>query len=334
MKEPRINVIGAGSWGTALAIIVNRLERKTYLWGREQPLIDEINAHHTNAKYLSDVSLSGSIIATTDLTQVVQAEILLVSVPVAALRDLCKQMAKAGLQQQTILVLCAKGIEVESLKLTSEIVEEILPGQPVAVLSGPNFAKEVALGQPTASTISCKDLEQAKYLAQLIGSPSFRLYASADIIGVQLAGALKNVLAIACGVARGIGFGENTVAALITRGLAEISRFIIAKGGHVSTVMGLAGIGDVMLTCSSLNSRNTNLGYQLGKGTPLQKLLMEQHTVVEGVNTTESVYHLAQQLNIDMPIFTEMYHILYENYDIDEAVHNLLARPLTTEGQL
>lgn len=331
MKEGRINVIGAGSWGTALAMVVSRAERQTLIWGREEKVINDINNAHHNQKYLPHVPLSKTLIGTTDMKKIVECEVLLISVPVPVVREICLSLKKAGLSKKTTLVLCAKGIEVETLKLTSEIVEDVFPGQPVAILSGPNFAKEVALSQPSASTLACRDLEHAKQLSYIIGSPSFRLYASNDVIGVQLAGSVKNVLAIACGIARGIGFGENTVAAIVTRGLAEIGRLIEAKGGQRSTIMGLAGVGDVMLTCSSLKSRNTTLGFDLGKGFPLQQAITRQKTVVEGVKTTQSVYYLAEKLKVDMPICAQMYHILYENYDIDESVHNLLARPFTTE---
>jgi glycerol-3-phosphate dehydrogenase (NAD(P)+) len=331
-KDVRINVIGSGSWGTALAIVVNRAERQTLLWGREAQVVDDMNATHRNKKYLPRIALPKTIIATNDLKQVVDCEVLLVSVPVPVIRHMCVEMKAVGLRRETVLVLCAKGIEVDTQKLTSEIVEDILPGQKVAILSGPNFAREVALAKPAASTLACKDLGQGIALAQLMGSSSFRVYVSTDVVGVQLAGAVKNVLAIACGIARGVGFGENTVAALVTRGLAEIGRLIKAKGGDMTTIMGLAGVGDVMLTCSSLKSRNTSFGNDLGQGMPIKDALAKQKTVVEGVKTAESVYQLAQALQVEMPICEQVYRILYENYDIDEAIHILLARPLTTEN--
>lgn len=332
VKQPRIHVLGAGSWGTTLALMASKVQSKTYLWTRDPAIAEDINTSHCNHRYLPEVMLPSKLVASTDLSQVLQCDILLISIPVQALRSVCQKIAASGIRPDTALVLCSKGIESQTLKLTTDIVSEVLPHQSVvAVLSGPNFAKEVALGQPTASSLACVDKAAAVVLAHQLGTPVFRIYPTPDIIGVQIAGAVKNVLAIACGIARGVGLGENTVAALITRGLTEISRLMEAKGGNVRTVMGLAGFGDVMLTCSSLTSRNTSFGAALGKGLPVNDALAAQAGVVEGFKTAESVYHLAQQLGVEMPICEQVYRILYEQTDIDESIHHLLARPLVNE---
>jgi len=331
-NKHRVHVLGAGSWGTTLALMATKAQDKTYLWTRDVAIMEDINTSHSNHRYLPGVMLPSKLVASTDLSEVLACETLLVSIPVQALRGVCEKIAAIGINRNTALVLCSKGIESESLKLTTDIISDVLPEHPlVAVLSGPNFAREVALGQPTASSLACADKTVAITLAHRLGTPVFRVYPTTDIIGVQIAGAVKNVLAIACGIARGVGLGENTVAALITRGLTEISRLIEAKGGRVRTVMGLAGFGDVMLTCSSLTSRNTSFGLALGKGTSLDNALAEQKGVVEGFKTAESVYHLAKQLGVDMPICAQVYGILYCQTDIDESIHHLLARPLADE---
>ena len=331
-KTKRVNVLGAGSWGTTLALMATKEENATLLWTRNAKVADDINTAHVNHRYLPGVMLPRTLKASCDIKEVLDCDILLVSIPVQGLRQVCETMRSGGLRSDTALILCAKGIESGTLKLTTEIVAEILPDQrTVAILSGPNFAKEVAMGKPTASTLACADKLTAIELAHLLGTPIFRIYPTTDIIGVQIAGAVKNVLAIACGIARGVGLGENAVAALVTRGLAEISRLIHAQGGNIRTVMGLSGFGDVMLTCSSLQSRNTSFGFAIGKGMGVEAALAEQDGVVEGLKTAESVYELAKRLKVEMPICNQVYEVLYRHTDIDESIHHLLARPLVED---
>lgn len=324
-----ISIIGAGAWGNALGFAAYRAGNKVTLWTIDAPAVESINSKHQNP-FLPGIEIPSDMPATTDLAKALESEILFMVVPAQVMESVCKQMQEIGLPENKVLILCSKGIEQGSLRLMSEIIAEYFPKNPIAVVSGPNFADEVAKGNPSAATLACKDEKLGMELLEVLGSKTFRTYYSDDIIGAQIGGAVKNVLAIACGISEGLGFGENTKVALVTRGITETARLCVAKGGKRDTLLGLCGIGDMMLTCGSRKSRNMNLGYQLGQGTPLKEILAQGKTV-EGYFSAESVAALAKKLNVDLPICAEVNRILHEGVSIEEAINDLLSRPLTVE---
>jgi glycerol-3-phosphate dehydrogenase (NAD(P)+) len=321
----RIAVLGAGAWGTALAITSHNAGNDVLVWGRNPDVIDAINNRHENDKYLPNIKLPNAIQATDNIEKILKSDALLIVVPAQKLRETCENLKKAGLAKNIPLIICCKGIEQNTHALMSEVVAEILPN-PVAILSGPNFAGEIASGLPAAATIAATDKKLGMEMVNSLGSQFFRLYFSDDIIGAQIGGAVKNVLAIACGIAVGKGLGKNSSAALVTRGVAEIGRLCIAKGGKLETLMGLSGIGDIMLTCSSTASRNMALGFALGAGTA-----GTANSLVEGVATAQSVSELANKLKVDMPICRAVNEILHKGADINLAVKELLQRPFGVE---
>lgn len=325
----QVNVIGAGAWGTALGSAALRAGNNVTLWSTNTTTVNAINSKHINP-CLSDIPLSQEITATSNLKEALAADALLLVVPAQVLSSVCGQMQQVGLAQKIPLILCNKGIEQGSLKLMSEVAHDYFPENPIAVLSGPNFADEVARGEPAATTLACGDKDIGTQLVELIGSRLFRPYYSQDIIGAQIGGSVKNVIAIACGIASGKGYGENTKVALVSRGIIEMTRLCIAKGGKPNTLLGLCGIGDMMLTCGTTKSRNMSFGYQLGEGAALDQLLSEGKTV-EGVPTAKSVYMLAKKLRVEMPICEAVYRIIHENAAIDTTIEQLLSRPLTEE---
>jgi len=324
-----IGIVGAGAWGTALAATARRAGRRALLWAREAEVAQSINAQGVNAAFLPGVPLEG-VRATTDLADLSGFDALLLVVPAQFLRGVCHALAP-HLRGPTPLVLCAKGIELASGKMMSDVVAEELPGKPIAVLSGPTFAIEVARGLPTAVTLAAKDPELAKRLAAAIGGTSFRPYVTDDPVGAEIGGATKNVLAIACGVVEGKGLGDNARAALITRGLAELVRLAVAKGGRPATCMGLSGLGDLILTASSMQSRNYSLGFALGQGRSLSDILSERRSVAEGVDTARAVTELAARLGIEMPICQAVAGLVLGAKGIDETITGLLSRPFAME---
>lgn len=336
-SSEKIAIIGAGSWGTALALVVAPKVDEVALWGHKREHIRELRSSGYNKKYLPGIALSDNISPTDSLEDAVRhASVVCVVVPSHGLRDIFHEMLPF-LDSGVIVVSAIKGIENSSLKTMTQIMEEIIFQQNVqkeikiAVLSGPSFAKEVALGIPTAVTIGCKEIECAKKLQLLFGTEKFRVYASTDVIGLEISAALKNIVALAAGICDGLGYGLNTRAALITRGLAEIARLGVYLGADQATFSGLSGLGDLVLTCTGDLSRNRNVGIQLGKGKKLDQILEDMQMVAEGVKTTKSVYDLTRPLNIEMPILEQVYKILYENKDCSLAVKDLLARELKVE---
>lgn len=325
-----IGVIGAGAWGTALAQAATMAGRRVTLFAREAELAKAINTHHTNATYLPKIKLDASIIATAQLGDLGACDMLMLVCPAQYVREMAQQLKALGTSAP--LVICAKGIEMSSGELLSDVVTSILPHTPLAILSGPTFASEAASGLPTAVTIASKDEALATALCETLGSRSFRPYSSSDTIGVQLGGALKNVLAIGCGIVVGKGLGENARAALIARGLAEMLRLSSALGGRTQTLMGLAGLGDLVLTCSSPQSRNMSLGMALGQGRRLEVVLGERNSVAEGVATAKAAHLLAKKMGVDMPLVAAVHAILHEGADINETVEALLARPFKAEA--
>ena len=281
----RITVIGGGAWGTALAAVARRAGRDVCLWAREAEVVEAINATHENRPFLPGAALDPAIRAEADIaTSVAGADVLLLVAPAQHLRAVSGEVEKHAAKGAPV-VICAKGIEQESGALMTEVIAETMPGRPMAVLSGPTFAIEVARGLPTAITLASENGDLTEHLAAAIGTPTFRPYLSTDPVGAEVAGAVKNVIAIACGIVHGRGLGANAQAALITRGLAEITRLGLTRGAKLETLMGLSGLGDLTLTCNSLQSRNMSLGAALGKGETLDAVLGARTSVAEGVWT-------------------------------------------------
>jgi len=326
----KVNVVGAGAWGTSLAIAAARAGRDVTLWCRNEAQADAMNEASENARYLPGISLPTNITATANLEMVCHADILLNVVPAQHLRANLQAISKF-ISPTTAIVVCSKGIEKGSDKLMSEVVEEVLPGQPFAILSGPNFAHEVAKGMPSATTLAAHSPALGKRLVSAIGLPTFRPYYTNDVMGAQMGGAIKNVLAIACGVVGGARLGENARAALITRGMAEILRLGEKLGARAETLMGLSGFGDLVLTCSSKASRNYSLGFALGEGIALKDILESRNSVTEGVHTAAALCDLAKKHKIEMPICQSVNKILNQGASVEDVVKELLARPFRDE---
>ncbi|MHA6721495.1 NAD(P)H-dependent glycerol-3-phosphate dehydrogenase [Sphingomonas sp. RS2018] len=323
----RIGVIGGGAWGTALAQVAARGDRPVTLWAREPEVVDGVNGRHENALFLKGVTLSPSIRATGDLADLAGHDALLVVAPAQHVRA----VLSATPVGTTPLVLCAKGIEAGSRLLIGEVARAAAPDAPIAVLSGPTFAHEVAAGQPTAVTLACEDAVLRERLAARLASPAFRPYASGDVVGAEIGGAVKNVLAIACGVVEGAGLGLNARAALIARGFAEMTRFGLAKGARGETLAGLSGLGDLVLTCSSTNSRNFSLGVGLGQGRASADLLADRRTVAEGAHTAPVLREAAAEIGVDMPVVGAVCDLLVGS-PAREVIARLLNRPLRAES--
>ena len=327
-------ILGAGAWGTALARAQSERGERTRLWTWQVEHAEEMRKERTNRAFLPGFSLPEAIDANADLEHTLDgANAIILVVPTAGFRATLEQ-ARPYIDSTATLIIATKGIEPGSLMLLTEVVESVLG--PAArdrcvVLSGPSFAKEVALGLPTSLVAASHSAALAAAVQQRLSSDHFRVYAGDDPIGVQVGGALKNVIAVAAGACDGLGFGHNTRAALITRGLAEIARLALAKGGHALTLAGLAGLGDLVLTCTGELSRNRTLGYELGRGKGLADALSGLGHVAEGVVTADSAYHLALRLGVELPISSEVYRVLFEHKPVTEAVRAVLGRPLTKE---
>lgn len=326
----RIGVVGGGAWGTALAAVAVRAGRDTVLWAREAEVVADINARHENRLFLPGIALPGALRASADMASLADREALLLVAPAQHLRGVAGALAP-HLAPACALVICAKGIERASGKLMSEVLAETLPDHPVAVLSGPTFAAEVARGLPAAVTLAIADAALGARLAAAIGLPTFRTYLSDDLVGAQIGGAVKNVLAIACGVVAGLGLGENARAALVTRGLAEMTRLGVALGARRETLTGLSGVGDLILTCSSEQSRNMSLGKALGEGRRAADVLADRRSVAEGVWSAEIVARLGADKGIEMPITEAVVALLDPDARIGKVVEALLARPFRRE---
>jgi glycerol-3-phosphate dehydrogenase (NAD(P)+) len=330
----RIGIIGGGAWGTALALTARRAGRSVVLWAHEAEVVAAINREHVNPLFLAGVAIEREIHATIELGEAAGgADVLLLAAPAQHLRPLAAALAR-HVPEGTPAVICAKGIEEKTGALLSEVVAATLPQARVAVLSGPTFAGEVARGLPTAVTLATAEPALGQRLSAALGTRSFRPYLSDDVIGVEVAGAVKNVMAIACGIVMGRKLGDNARAALITRGLAEMVRLALAKGGRRETLMGLSGLGDLVLTCTSLQSRNHSLGVALGEGRRLADILAERRSVSEGVSSAAAAAALAERLGVDMPITAAVDAILHHGAAIDRAIAELLARPFKSEGTL
>jgi glycerol-3-phosphate dehydrogenase (NAD(P)+) len=332
--ETRIGVIGAGSWGTTLAHLLAEKGYGVDLWVFEKDLCETIRVRQENTLYLPGFSLNGRIVPSNDIAAVTGGRrVLVMVVPSHVYRSVAVQMVP-HIRENAVIVSATKGIENETLLTMSGIWKEILPGSlgvRVVTLAGPSFAREVMQKIPTAVTVAAEDLETAKEVQRVFHTPYFRVYTSPDKIGVELAGALKNVIAIAAGVCDGLGYGLNTRAALITRGLAEITRLGVRLGAHPLTFAGLSGIGDLLLTCTGDLSRNRTVGYRLGRGELLKDILADMRMVAEGIRTCFSVHALARKIGVEMPICEQMYKILQEGKDPRQAVWDLMERDLKSE---
>jgi len=331
-----IGVIGAGSWGTTLANLLAKKGFPVTLWVYETDLAERMAKTRINDLYLDGYPLSPNLASTSELSEaVVDRQLLLLVSPSQVMRQVLKQL-QPHLGETCLLVSAAKGIENNSLQTMSEVLEEVL-GTEVknrcAFLSGPSFAKEVAEEQPTAVAVAADDLDVAHRVQEIFSTDYFRVYTNQDVVGVEIGGALKNVIALAAGVADGLGFNHNARAALITRGLVEVARLGMAKGAIESTFAGLAGMGDLVLTCTGDLSRNRTVGMELGRGRKLDEILNQMHMVAEGVKTTLSAHQLANKLGVKMPITEQMYQILYEDKDPKLAVIDLMRRALTSEDE-
>ena len=330
----QIGVIGAGSWGTTLANLLAKKGFSTTLWVYEEELIGSIATNRENHLYLPGVELDEKIIPTGSLKEACQNKDLLVNVtPSQVVRGIIQHI-KDYLSPQSLLVSASKGIENNTLLTMSEVIREALSlneKSRIAVLSGPSFAREVSREIPTAVTIASENEEQAQQLQQIFSTPYFRVYTNPDLIGVEMGGSLKNVIALAAGISDGLRFGYNTRAALITRGLAEISRLALKMGASPLTLAGLSGLGDLVLTCTGELSRNRTVGMKLGQGVGLDQILKDMKMVAEGIKTTRSAYHLSEKLNVPMPITEQVYNILYQKKDPKEAVTELMTRDLKVE---
>lgn len=330
----KVGVIGAGSWGTALAFLLADKGYDVEIWAYEKACVDAINEGHENTFYLPDIELPKNLTATDDLEKVCADKQLMLSVtPSHVTRSVITQAAPY-LPKHTPIVSATKGIENESLSTMSEVLQDVLPihyHPYLAFLSGPSFAREVGLRHPTVVAIATYSERLGVQLQEYFQSSYFRAYRTTDVEGVEIGGSLKNVIAIACGAADGMGFGHNTRAALITRGLAEIARLGVQLGANPLTLAGLAGMGDLVLTCTGGLSRNRAVGYRLGQGESIDAILGDMTMVAEGVKTAKSVAHLAKKMGVDMPITQQVYEVLYEGKSIQQALTDLMSRPLIRE---
>ena len=331
IETPKRAVLGGGAWGTALASVMARHKNAAVsLWAREAETVAAINERHINEIFLPDIILPDTICATDDLADLATADIILMVVPAQFARAVLADLAPL-IKPGASLVLCAKGIEQQSLKLMSDVAAEFIRPEQIAVLSGPSFAADVARGLPTAVTLACADEARGMYLAQEIGAAAFRPYYTDDVIGAEIGGALKNVLAIACGIVAGKALGESARAAVTARGFAEMGRLGVALGARPETLGGLSGLGDLILTCSSDMSRNFSLGRALGEGKSIEAILGARTSVSEGAMSAAAVAHLAESHQLDMPICLAIDAVVSGRDDIDSAIGNLLARPFTAE---
>ncbi|MEG6508177.1 NAD(P)H-dependent glycerol-3-phosphate dehydrogenase [Methyloligella sp. 2.7D] len=332
MTLQRVGIVGAGAWGTALAISAHRAGLEPRIWGFEAAVVEEINSGHENASYLPGIPLDPAIRATASLKEIAEQDIVLLAPPAQFLRPIATELA-FHLRPRQQLIICSKGIEQATGTLLSGVLAEVAPKAEVGVLSGPGFADEVAKGLPAAVTLAVGPEADGEALAEALSHPSFRCYLSDDVIGAQVGGAVKNVLAIAAGIVVGKALGASASAALVSRGFAEMTRFGIALGAKRETMAGLSGLGDLILTCGSVHSRNMSLGVALGEGRRLEDVLESRNSVTEGIYTAGAVVEIAAAKGIDMPICHAVHGVISGLHTVDEAIEALLSRPLRTEAE-
>ncbi len=323
-------MVGAGSWGTTVASLVAH-NADTTLWARREDLVAEINARHTNSAYLPNATLPDTLRASTDLDELIaRADVVAMAVPSQGFRDVAARVA-TSIGKTTPVVSLSKGLERSTLMRMSQVLEESMPGNPVAVLSGPNLAREILAGQPAASVVACANDAVATTLQGLFSRPTFRLYTNPDVVGCEIGGVVKNVIAIAAGIAQGFGFGDNTKATLVTRGLAEMTRLGVAMGANPLTFAGLAGMGDIMATCASMQSRNTQVGVRLGKGESIADIVASMNMVAEGVKSSAVVVDLAHKMGVEMPIAEQVARVCDGTQGAADALRALMSRSSRSE---
>jgi glycerol-3-phosphate dehydrogenase (NAD(P)+) len=321
-----IGIIGTGSFGTAIGILLTKKGYNVKMWDRKKEMLDEINKTKENIRYLPGVLIPSNLKTEASIENcLLNADVIVMAVPSHAVRSVCKSIQKLVTVNQTFVSI-AKGIENESFKRMSEIIEEFFPDNPVAVISGPSHAEEVSRDIPTTVVVSSKNMKAAEFIQDMFITPKFRVYTNPDIIGVEIGGAIKNIVALGAGISDGLGYGDNTKAALMTRGIAEIARLGVALGAKPLTFAGLSGIGDLIVTCTSMHSRNRRAGILIGQGKSVQEAQAEVKMVVEGINTTRAAYALSNKIGVEMPITNELYKILFEGKDPKYAVSELMLR--------
>ena len=332
MAEIRMAVVGAGSWGTTVASLA-AANTPTVLWARRESVVESINTHHVNPDYIGGVALSPELQATSSLSDAVSsADVVVMAVPSQGFRQVLAE-AKSHIRPWVPIVSLSKGLEAGSMLRMSQVANEVMPGHPVAVLTGPNLASEISVGQPAASVVAIDDAVIATALQELFSTPTFRVYTNPDVVGCEIAGVVKNVIAIAAGMAKGMGFGDNTRASLLTRGLAEMTRLAVALGGDPVSLAGLAGMGDLIATCSSQSSRNTSVGIRLGAGEALADILGSTTMVAEGVRSSAIVLELAQQYGVDMPITEQVVAVCHNGLSASEGLLALMSRRSRPEAK-
>lgn len=326
-------VLGAGSFGSAVAMMLADRGLQVTLWGRDAAVIEELNQKHSNRKFLPDIDLPASIKGTTDLECCKDADIIAFVLPSSFFRQVCEQLQSVGIPEKCVMLSCTKGIEKNTGSRMSQVLQECFPANTAAVLSGPTHAEEVARRMPTAAVVACENEEVGVVLQELFSLPYFRTYTTTDVIGVEIGSTVKNIAAIACGIVEGLGLGDNAKAGLVTRGLAEMIRLGVAMGGNPQTFMGLSGVGDLMVTCFSNHSRNFRVGCMLGEGLKLSEVQERMSMVAEGVPNTESVYHFAKARNVRSPITELLYAVLNEQMTVTQAGQLLLSRSPRSEAE-
>jgi glycerol-3-phosphate dehydrogenase (NAD(P)+) len=333
--QRKVAVLGAGSWGTALAMVLADNNHEVRLWSHNPSQVEEINTQHRNGKYLPNIGLPVSIRAFSSLEDAIEdISIVIVAIPTKAIREVIGKLSKIGPKKPLTIVHVSKGIEPDSLLRISEMIKEEIPRsllEDVVVLSGPSHAEEVSLRHPTTVTVSAENMKAAEEIQDLFINQHFRVYTNPDVIGVEIGGALKNIIALAAGITDGLGYGDNAKAALMTRGLAEIARLGTKMGANPLTFSGLTGIGDLIVTCTSVHSRNWRAGNLLGKGQNLEQVLDNMGMVVEGVRTTKAAFQLAQKYEVKMPITDALYDVLFNGVHPKDSVDRLMARGKTNE---
>ena len=328
----KVGLLGGGSWGTTVASLTAK-NAETIIWARDEETVEEINQKHTNEKYLPNAKLTPSLVASSSIEETVKnADVIVLGIPSQSMRKVLEE-AKPHIRPWVPIINLAKGLEISTKKRMTQIIEEIMPGHPAGVLTGPNLAKEIHFGNAAAAVIAMVDKTIAEKLQSIFSSGLFRVYTNSDVIGCELGGALKNIIAIASGMGDGANAGDNTRAAIITRGLAELTRLGVAMGGKKATFSGLAGMGDLVATCSSSKSRNHHVGFQLGRGKSLEQIINEMNEVAEGVKTAKVVMELAKEYNVDMPISKEIYKVLYEGNSVNDAFKGLLKHEVGSEKE-
>ena len=333
ISKNKVAILGSGSWGTALGTLLAHHFDEVIMIGREDHVAAEINQFHTNSPFLPGLKLSKNMRATTELAAAKEASLVLVVIPSAGVRSVTSELAKIDFPKDIPIVSCTKGIEHNTGERMSEIIHELLPDNPLAALSGPNHAEEVSRELTSCAVIGSKDDNLSAALQEIFSTPYFRSYTTHDIAGMELGGAIKNVFAIAAGIAAGLKLGDNAIAALVTRGLAEMTRLGTALGGHTETFMGLSGIGDLMVTCYSPHSRNNRVGKALGEGGQLDDIVANLGMVAEGVPNTLSIYKAARKAHVRTPLIDGVYGILYENKSAQEVLKELLNADTRKEAE-